>query len=119
MSTKKWILLFSLLAIICISLTLILFLGGSAGEQALIYSDGELVLSLDLSVDGTYRVDCANGWNELVVSEGKISVSASSCTSQDCVRHSPADHGPPIVCLPHRMVIRFSESEESMDALLN
>ena len=119
MSTKKWILLFSVLAIVCIVLTLVFFCGGETNEQALVYSDGELVLSLDLHVDGTFRVDCPNGWNEILVEDGKVSVSAASCVSQDCVRHPPADHGAPIVCLPHRMVIRFSQAEDNMDALLS
>ena len=73
---------------------------------------------IDLQTDGTYRIECAEGWNELLVKDGEISVSSASCPSQDCVHTPPADRGAPIVCLPHRMVIRFSAETENMDALL-
>ena len=46
------------------------------------------------------------------VSDGKIAVTAASCPDADCVRCGPQNSGPPIVCLPNRVSIRFSENGE-------
>ena len=118
MSTKKWIILFALVATICLALTFIFMAGGSPAAQAYVFIDGQFHQVIDLQTDGTYRIECAEGWNELLVKDGEISVSSASCPSQDCVHTPPADRGAPIVCLPHRMVIRFSAETENMDALL-
>ena len=117
MKTRTWILLFAALAVVCVTLSLFFFRAGDASRYAEVYSDGELVLTLDLQVDGTYRVGTAGQWNVLSVENGRVSVSEASCPSQDCVRHLPSDRGAPIVCLPNRMVIKFTD-EAGYDALI-
>ena len=117
MKTRTWILLFAALAVVCVTLSLFFFRFGDASRYAEVYSDGELVLTLDLQVDGTYRVGTAAQWNVLSVENGRVSVSEASCPSQDCVRHLPSDSGAPIVCLPNRMVIKFAD-EAGYDALI-
>ena len=117
MKTRTWIILFAALAVVCAGLSLFFFCAGDASRYAEVYSDGELVLTLDLQVDGTYRVGTADQWNVLTVENGKVSVSEASCPSQDCVRHLPSDRGAPIVCLPNRMVIKFAD-EAGYDALI-
>ena len=116
MKTKYWIILFSALILICAGLWLLFSLGGSDGSTARVYSNGELVLSVDLRIEGEYQVDYGEEWNTLKVDDGKIYVSAASCASQDCVHHAPANKGAPIVCLPNRLVIEFSTNE--FDAVL-
>ncbi len=117
MKTKTWILIFSVLALACAIVCVVFFFGGTGQSTAEVYSDGVLVMTLDLSKDGEYRIDNDGEWNILTVSGGKIRVSAASCPSQDCVHHSPADRGAPIVCLPNRMVIRFS-GETELDVIV-
>lgn len=117
MKTRTWILLFAALAVVCVTLSLFFFRFVDASRYAEVYSDGELVLTLDLQVDGTYRVGTAAQWNVLSVENGRVSVSEASCPSQDCVRHLPSDRGAPIVCLPNRMVIKFAD-EAGYDALI-
>lgn len=117
MKTRSWILLFSALALICTVLSAVIFLGAESAATAVVYSDGEAVRSIDLSVDGEYRIDCGESWNILTVRDGKISVTAASCASQDCVHHAPADSGAPIVCLPNRLVIRFTDGT-TLDAMI-
>lgn len=117
MKTRTWILLFAALAVVCVTLSLFFFRAGDASRYAEVYSDGELVLTLDLQIDGTYYVGTAERWNNLTVENGKLSVSEASCPSQDCVRHPPSDSGAPIVCLPNRMVIKFVENA-GYDALI-
>ena len=117
MKTRTWIILFAALAVVCVGLSFLFFRTGDASRYAEVYSDGELALTLDLQVDGTYRIGTADQWNVLTVENGRVSVSEASCPSQDCVRHPPSDSGAPIVCLPNRMVIKFVENA-GYDALI-
>lgn len=112
MKTKVWLLLFSVLCLILAVLSALLLLGGEHAGYAEVYSDGELIVTLDLSKDTEYRVDLGEAWNLLAVRDGRISVIAASCASQDCVHHAPADRGAPIVCLPNRLVIKFTNTSE-------
>ena len=116
MKTKFWILLFLAIAVVCAGLSVWL-LGGRAETTAEVYSDGKLVQTIDLAVDGEYRIESGGGWNVLTVSGGKIAVTSASCPTQDCGHHAAADHGAPIVCLPNRLVVQFSTPSE-LDALL-
>lgn len=97
---------------ICLVLCCIFFFGNTAKTTATVLSDGVEVMSLDLSVDGEYLIESDYGSNTLRVADGKISVISADCPTQDCVHHAPADSGAPIVCLPNRMVIIFSNTAE-------
>ena len=109
--------LFSLLVLLCAGLSAVFLLAGKGADLAEVYSDGKLIFRVNLSENAEYRVDYGKEWNFITVKDGKISVSAASCASQDCVHHAPADHGAPIVCLPNRLVIKFVNSSE-LDALI-
>lgn len=109
MKTRFWILLFLSIAVVCAGLSIWL-LGGKAETTAEVYSDGKLVQTIDLAVDGEYRIESGGGWNILTVSGGKIAVTSASCPTQDCVHHAAADHGAPIVCLaePARRAVQHA-----------
>lgn len=117
MKTKYWILIFSALALICIVLSLLFFCTGQPKRQALVYSDGELVRTVDLTKDDEFTIRAGESWNTLKVENGKIRVSDASCKNQDCVHQGAADHGAPIVCLPNHLVIVFEDGGE-LDAVL-
>ncbi len=117
MKTKYWILLFSALAAACLLCSYFLLFGGTAAATATVRSDGVTVMTLDLSEDGEYRVESDCGVNVLRVADGKVSVVSADCPTQDCVRHGPANSGAPIVCLPNRLVVTFSDSTE-YDAII-
>ena len=117
MKAKSWLLFFSALCAILVVLSAVLLCGGARAEYAEVYSDGKLIVRLDLSKDTEYRVDFSDGWNLLTVRDGKIAVTDASCVSRDCVRHAPADHGAPIVCLPNHLAIKFTNSSD-YDALI-
>ena len=115
MKTRNWLLIFGILALLCV---LALFLlKRPPAAMAEVYSDGELLYTLDLGKDGTYRVCHADDWNLLVVEDGKIRVESASCAGQDCVHRGAANSGPPLVCLPNRLVIEFI-GENELDAML-
>lgn len=81
-----------------------------------ILRDNEVVCTLDPAVetDRTFRIECENGWNEITVKDGKICVSDADCPDRTCVKSGYLRHEHlPVVCLPHRLVIRFAEDDES------
>lgn len=114
MKTRTWLLIFASVALVC---TAALLIPHKAAKTAEVRSDGKVLCTLDLSKDGEYRVEHGEDWNLLIVENGKIRVDSASCTSQDCVRRGAADGGAPIVCLPNRLVIEFSD-DGALDALL-
>lgn len=110
MKTKTWILLFGAVFLLLAGIVVWQYLGTEPAESARIYADGRLVRIVDLSEDGTYRIESAEGWNELRVRDGKLAVTAASCPDGDCVRCGERNADPPIVCLPNRVSIRFTEA---------
>ena len=110
MRTKHWIILFSVIFVILAGLTAWQYLGAKPGGKAEVYADGKLVRTLELSEDGEYRIESAEGWNLLTVRDGKLAVTAASCSDGDCVRCGERNADPPIVCLPNRVSIRFTEA---------
>ena len=107
--TRTWILLLGAVFLLLAGLVAWQYFGTEAKGAAEVWADGALVMTLDLSVDGEYRVESAGGWNLLTVSDGRVAVTAASCPDADCVRCGPQNSGPPIVCLPNRLSIEFSE----------
>ena len=103
--------------ILCIVLCWVLF-REEEKNSALVYSNGELIQTIDLTQDAEYRIDYGDAWNILTVRDHMIHVSCASCASQDCVNDRKRNCGAPIVCLPNRLVIKFAD-DEALDALLN
>ena len=108
MRTKTWVILFAALAAACILLSLPLF----AQEQARfarITSKGEVVRTVDLSVDQEFTVD---GKNTVTVENGKIAVTWADCPDRYCMKRGFCAGGADIVCLPNRLVITFLGDQE-------
>lgn len=117
MKTKHWVLIFASIAVVCCVLTALFFFGGEEKSIALVYSDGVLVQTIDLTENGEYRIENGREWNVLSVENGKIRVSSSSCDNGDCIHCGARNCGAPIVCLPNRLVIEFSDGE-TLDAVM-
>ena len=112
LSSKHWALILGAVFLLLASLTAWQYLGAKPAARAEIWVDGILTQTIDLSADGEYRIESAEGWNVLTVSGGKLAVTAASCPDGDCVRCGARNTNPPIVCLPNRVSIRFSENGE-------
>jgi hypothetical protein len=120
LQTKTWILLLSAVCLALIGLMLLQKRSARPAKTAQVYLDGELFRTIDLSVDGVYRIESDRGWNELTVRDGKLAVTAASCPDEDCVRCGWQNSGPPITCLPNRMTVRFGGSapENGVDGVV-
>lgn len=109
MKTKTWVVLLLLVFLILAGIVAWQYLGKKPAAAAQVWADGQLAETLDLSEDGEYRIETDRGWNLLTVSGGKVAVTAASCPDADCIRCGPQNSGPPIVCLPNRLSIQFSD----------
>ena len=108
MKTKTWIILFAVSAVACILLSLPLFLQKPA-RYARITSKGQVVRTVDLSVDQEFTVD---GKNTITVENGKIAVTWADCPDHYCMKRGFCEGGTDIVCLPNRLVITFLEDQQ-------
>ena len=110
-----WILLFTVSAAVICGVFFLLSGRNAGGVIAKIYSDGELLYTIDLnSVTEAYEftVKTERGENTILVEPGQISVSGADCPDRICVlRGSIPDGLLPIVCLPHRLVIETEEAK--------
>ena len=108
MKTKYWIAVFAVLVLIFAGLSWWLMSPGVAA-RAEIYVDGNLVRTVDLSVDQEFTV---NGHNTVTVSGGKIAVTWADCPDGYCMARGYCAGGMDIVCLPNQMVITFVGRQE-------
>ncbi len=108
MKTKTWIILIAVVAAVCIFLSLPLFSQEQA-RFARITSKGQVVKTVDLSVDQEFTVD---GKNTVTVENGKIAVTWASCPDHYCMKRGFCSGGTDIVCLPNRLVITFLGDQE-------
>lgn len=109
MKTRTWILIFAAILLVC-SLLSVWLLHGKPTQTARIYQDGKLIQTVDLSHDQIFTVTYGEQENTVTVKDGKIAVTYATCPDQYCVKKGWQNSGAPIVCLPNRLVIFFSDS---------
>lgn len=108
MKTKYWVLIFSVLAVVCLGASPFLLRGEDAAV-AEVYSHGELVATLPLAIDREITVDEKN---TVTVKDGKVAVTWADCPDQYCVERGYCSGGADVVCLPNRLVISFTGEQE-------
>ena len=125
-STKKWIAIIGLILLLSAGAAMFLAFRTAPGTVANVYQDGQCIYSVDLSaVEEPYTlpVTCDDGTNTIAIEPGRICIQEADCPDQVCVRDGwLTDSAAPIVCLPHKLVIRLEqtsamESENSIDAV--
>ena len=110
MKSKYWILILGILLAGCLALSLV-FIGGEPASRAEVCSEGEVIRIVDLNVDHEFTVTTDSGTNTITVRDGKIAVTDADCPDGYCVQRGYCNSGTQIVCLPHRLVIRFLDEE--------
>ena len=108
MKTKHWIMIFAVIAAVCIFLSIPLFTQEQA-RFAQVSSKGEIVKTVDLQIDQEFTVD---GKNTVTVKDGKIAVTWADCPDHYCMKRGFCSGGTDIVCLPNRLVITFLGDQE-------
>ena len=112
MKTAYWIVI--LVLIFALSLAaFFLFSPGENATKAQIYSDGQVIRTVDLLVDQEFTVTAPNGGtNVITVKGGKIAVTEATCPDHYCMHRGFVNGGYQIVCLPNLMEIRFPAEQE-------
>ena len=97
--------------VLCVAASLWLDRRSAGGAVANIYVDGVCVLSVDLSelaAPESCIIPNGLGVNVIEMERGRIRVAEADCPDQVCVRSGwLSDSASPIVCLPHKLVIRL------------
>ncbi len=115
LKTKTWIALFAALALVLAALSFFLLRQRGEGTTVEILQDGLLLREIDLSkvtAEERFRVEWEGGYNLITVRPGAIRVSEADCPDRICVGMGwLTDGAAPVVCLPHRLMIRLKETD--------
>ena len=106
-----------LLLVVCGGLSLWLLRSGETASAVEIWSDGELLHTLPLTVEKQITVESAYGTNMVTVEGGKVAVTEADCPDHYCMKRGFCDGGVQIVCLPNRLVLKFV-GEQTIDAVV-
>lgn len=80
-----------------------------------IYQDGQLIKTVSLLEEQTFRVE-GQYVNQITVAEGSISFTSSDCPGQDCIHSGSIDRtGRSLVCLPNGVEIRVISGQSDVD----
>jgi len=113
MKTKIWIILLCALFLLCLGLSLPIFLPGKPAARVRILSDGVEISSFSLSKDQEFTVTSRSGGsNTITVRDGAIAVTEASCPDHYCMHRGFCTGGSSIVCLPNRLVIEFLGNQD-------
>ncbi len=116
MKTRNWILLISGILVVCLALSAFLWLPRTDAACVQVWSEGKLLHTLDLRVDRVLTVTTDRGINVITVRDGKVAVTEADCPDGYCVARGFCSSGVQIVCLPHRLELRFV-GEQAVDAV--
>ena len=112
MKTRTWIIGLSIVLLACIGMSIWFLMPRPAAAQAEIWLDGAHYKTVDLNKNQEFVVDGPYGSNTVTVKDGKIAVTAADCPDHYCVERGFCDSGAQIVCLPHRLMIKFVGEQE-------
>ncbi len=119
MSQKRWIIIFAVLIAAMAGIYLLLVHRGGGSRIAVIISEGETLYSIDLDKAKDEPIvifDSSGGMNIIRTTDGEIFVEQADCPDGICMKHGPLEKGgTPIVCLPHKLVIRWAEDAGEVD----
>ncbi len=108
--------------IFVVSLIAIWVINGRADgkKYVRIYYDGEMIEEYPLDEDGVYHIEAVEGeYNIVEIKDGYVSVTEANCANQTCVQTGKVNSSAtPIVCLPHKLVIRIEGEESEVDAVV-
>ena len=112
------ILIAAVLAVVIIAAALMLLLR-QEGDMVSVSIEGKTVGEYSLNYDRTVELKSDNGYNILVIKDGKAYVSEASCPDGICSSHRPIRYGgESIICLPNKVVVEvISQSEDTPDVI--
>ena len=119
MKTKVFVIIFAVILVICSITALCMYNFENNSQTVVIESDGKVIRIISLNeVSSPYSIDIEyNGRHNIVaVDKNYISVTDADCPDNVCVKHGELKNKfSPIVCLPNRLIIKYSDKNEEID----
>ena len=114
MKTKTWILIIAVFTLAAIAASAWILLSRKGAGVVEIVQDGQILQEIDLKAitePYTFEVTSEQGTNTIEVEPGRIRIKEADCRDRFCVNQGWLSDGVvPIVCLPHRLVIRVKDA---------
>ena len=87
------------------------------GQQVVVRVDGTVTASFPLSEDRTYRIETADGGeNLLVIEDGTARLTEANCPDRLCVNQGAIRWaGDSIICLPHGVSSEITGQPDELD----
>ncbi len=105
-----------LVIVLCIIWTIVAF-RKSAGQRVLIIQENQVIQEIDLASAENQEIKISSadgGYNLIQIQNHEICISEADCPDQTCVKTGILrSESLPIVCLPHKLIIRFAEEGET------
>ena len=120
MKTKTWIILITAFTLIALAASAWILLVRNGSGVAEVLQDGKVIREIDLNAvtePYTFEVKTEKGSNTVEAEPGRIRIVSADCRDHYCVNQGWLRDGVvPIVCLPHRLVIRM-KAPSDVDAV--
>lgn len=116
---KDFILLISLLIVCAVVFVCMLFIK-KEGNIIVVQQNGEMIMELSLSDNGTYVIEDGEFMNELVIEDGVAYMKDANCRDLVCVEHGTISKvNETITCLPHKLIVYVAgEDISEIDAVV-
>ena len=122
LKTRTWVMILLCVFLALAVLSVVLLTAKAPGTVVQVVQDGVVLREIDLSRIAereSFEVLWPDGGRNLVTVEpGRIRVTEADCPDQICVSQGwLSDQAAPIVCMPHRLIIRVKGETAQADAV--
>ena len=116
MKKGDFILICPMLCMACVLFCMNFFGDHGQGGTVTVTIDGKIYGTYDMSVNQEIIIDEPIGYNHFVIKDGIVTMMEADCPDQYCVKHASIHReGETIVCLPHKVVLEITESDEQRE----
>ena len=107
------ILIVALVLIVAVAAVFV-FVLSKPGDTVVVTVDGKVYGEYSLSVDREIGIENGDGFNVLVIKDGKAFIASASCPDGVCSSHRPVSRdGESIICLPNKVVVEIHANGEN------
>ncbi|MBE6836886.1 MAG: NusG domain II-containing protein [Ruminococcus sp.] len=117
---RKNDIIFIVLLLVVISVSaLVMLLMRSEGDTVIVTVDGKTIGEYPLSENREEKIKNGDGYNILVIKDGKADVTEASCPDGICSAHRPIQHdGESIICLPNKVVVEVRTQDKNQPDII-
>lgn len=106
--TRNDIILILVLLLVALATATLLFIFRTKGDTVVVSVDGELWNEYSLGEDRTVDITNGDGYNLLIIEDGRAYIEKASCPDGICSSHRPIENdGESIICLPNKVVVEI------------